>query len=84
MPGMVMQMPRRHVSLSEPFLIDQIIQAPFQYNSSSVLYMHMELKRPLLFMSANCGGIFHETRHYKKDSFWKQSGMALVATSKAQ
>lgn len=29
MPGMVMQMPGRHVSLSQPFLMDQIIQTPF-------------------------------------------------------
>lgn len=29
MPGMVMPMPGRHVSLSQPFLMDQIIQTPF-------------------------------------------------------
>lgn len=29
MPRMVMQMPGRHVSLSQPFLMDQIIQTPF-------------------------------------------------------
>lgn len=69
MPGMVMQMPGRHVSLSQPFLMDQIIQTPLWYNSSSVRYMHMDPERALLFPNANSSGIFHETCHHEKSPF---------------
>lgn len=69
MPGMVMQMPGRHRSLSAPFLMDQIIHTAFQNNSPSVPYVHAEAERALLFRSTNSGGIFHETRHHERSPF---------------
>lgn len=74
MPGMVMQMPGRHVSFCHPFLLDQIIQTPSQYNSSSVRYIHTQPKRALLFPNANSSGVFHVTLHHERNPFLRNRG----------